>query len=250
MRFIYITVCALLFAYGCKTETPKETCNPPSGRFINYTVLQKCPGAMPADEAYFCFELNFKRTDTVDVDNGFERFSLPFKVSADGCYFTIAGATLFGDMVFRAEGDSILQLIDTAWTKLETFSTFKKYTDPERANWSFQEHLNDCLLAGQYSLFREGNLVPHVVDVLSNGQINGLKPFLGYSICYAGDCLEETDPPARTIDFIDERGGKETFAFKLIDGKKSIEFYSIGPPIPDIKGGRSIGPMVYELRTE
>lgn len=250
MRFRLIEASVLLFFFGCKTETPKETCTPPTGRFINYTVLQKCPGAMPADEASFCFELNFKRPDTVDVDNGFERFRLPYKVSADGCYFTIAGATLFGDMVFKTDGDSMLTLIDTAWTKLKTFSTFKKYTEPLRSKWSFEEHLNDCLIAGQYSLFKEGNLVPHVVDVLSNGQINGLKPFLGYSICYAGDCLETTDPPSRTIDFIDEKGGIETFAFRMIDGKMSIEFYRIGPVIPDIKGSRSIGPMVYEFRTE
>ena len=77
-----------------------------------------------------------------------------------------------------------------------------------------------------------------------------MKPFLGYVLCYAGDCLEETEPASRTIDLIDEKGQKQTFAFKSIEGKMAIELYSIGPPIPDMKGGRSIGPMVYEFRTE
>ena len=85
---------------------------------------------------------------------------------------------------------------------------------------------------------------------LPNGQLNGMKPFLGYVLCYAGDCLEETEPASRTIDLIDEKGQKQTFAFKSIGGKMAIELYSIGPPIPDMKGGRPIGPMVYEFRTE
>ena len=70
---------------------------------------------------------------------------------------------------------------------------------------------------------------------LPNGQLNGMKPFLGYVLCYAGDCLEETEPASRTIDLIDEKGQKQTFAFKSIEGKMAIELYSIGPPIPDMK---------------
>jgi len=49
---------------------------------------------------------------------------------------------------------------------------------------------------------------------------------------------------------MDEKGQTETFVFKSVGGKMAIELYSIGPSNPDIKGGRSIGPMIYELRTE
>jgi hypothetical protein len=67
---------------------------------------------------------------------------------------------------------------------------------------------------------------------------------LAYQLCYAGDCLEEIEQPARTIEFDTDKGTKEVFAFKMPDGKR-IEFYSIGESIPDMKGGRPIGPLAF-----
>lgn len=246
---------ALAFAFlfqACSAGGSKvpEPCAPPTGKFVNATVLGKCPDKMPVDVPHFCLELNFWDNDSVLVDNGFEKFSLPFSLAADGCTFKIAGASLFGDMYFILKGDTSIQLIDTAWTKLQDFSSFKKVVPRESEDVSFEYFLNECLLAGEYALFENGNLAAHQVTIMPNGQLNGLKPFLAYSLCYAGDCLEDTEPPSRTIMLIDEKGEKQTFAFKSIEGKMALELYSIGPPIPDMKGGRSIGPMVYELRTE
>jgi hypothetical protein len=153
-------------------------------------------------------------------------------------------------MYFTIGVDSSLQLIDTAWTKVSTFSTFKKVKGPDGDDLRFEYALNNCVIAGDYALFTKGVLAPNQVSFLPNGQLNGFKPFLGYSLCYAGDCLEETDPAAQTIDLLDERGGVVTFVMKPVEGKMAIELYSIGDPVPDMKGGRSIGPMVYELRTE
>ncbi|HSF87963.1 MAG TPA: hypothetical protein VLA46_01010 [Saprospiraceae bacterium] len=242
---------ALLFC-ACASPGAKapEPCSPPAGKFVNVTVLDKCPDKMPVDVPHFCLELNFWDNDSVLVDNGFEKFSLPFSLAADGCTFKITGASLFGDMYFIFSGDSSIQLIDTAWTKLEDFSSFKKVKPIEGEDVSFEYFLNECILTGEYALFENGNLASHQVTIMPNGQLNGLKPFLAYSLCYAGDCLEETEPPSRTIILIDEKGEKQTFAFKSIEGKMALELYRIGPPIPDMKGGRSIGPMVYELRTE
>jgi len=205
---------------------------------------------MPADSPYFCFELNFRSGDSVLVDNGFEKFNLRWSAGEEDCTFIIHGATLFGDMPFTLQGDTALQLIDTAWTKLTAATTFTKVVPSENGEGGFETMLNECMVAGEYALFENGELRPHAITILPNGQFNGFKPYLGYALCYAGDCLEETDPPSRTIELLDERGNKETFAFKLIEGKMAIELYRIGPPIPDTKGGRSIGPMVYELRTE
>lgn len=232
---------------GSKTPDP---CAPPTGKFVNATVLEKCPDKMPSDVPHFCLELNFRDNDSVLIDNGFEKFSLPFSLAADGCTFKISGASLFGDMYFKLSGDTSIQLIDTAWTKLPGFSSFKKVAPRDGEDVSFEYFLNECILTGEYALFENGNLTAHLVTIMPNGQLNGLKPFLAYSLCYAGDCLEETEPASRTIVLIDEKGEKQTFAFKSIEGKMAIELYRIGPPIPDMKGGRSIGPMVYELRTE
>lgn len=247
-----LALATIFILQACTSPGSKapEPCSPPTGKFVNATVLDKCPDKMPVDVPHFCLELNFWDNDSVLVDNGFEKFSLPFSLAADGCTFKIAGASLFGDMYFVLSGDTSIQLIDTAWTKLSGFSAFKKVVPREGEDVSFEYFLNECILTGEYALFENGNLAAHQVTIMPNGQLNGLKPFLAYSLCYAGDCLEETEPPSRTIVLIDEKGEKQTFAFKSIEGKMALELYSIGPPIPDMKGGRSIGPMVYELRTE
>lgn len=253
MRTLFVLICfGVIFTIGCKSGMTSVSCDmvPPSGRYINTTVLDKCPGTMPADIPHFCFEFNFKGKDSVDVDNGFEKFSLPFSKEDEGCRFKIAGASLFGDMYFTIQPDSSLQLIDTAWTKLATFSTFKKVKGQDGVDLRFEYALNDCAIAGEYALFTKGELAPHAITFYPNGQINGFKPYLGYTLCYAGDCLEETDPYSQTIELLDERGGVVTFSMKSVEGKMAIELYSIGDPVPDQKGGRSIGPMIYELRTE
>lgn len=250
--YVLLACCIMMISFGCKSGVNAVSCDvtPPAGRYINTTVLEKCPKVLPADIPHFCFEFNFRGNDSVDVDNGFEKFSLPFSKEQDGCRFKIAGASLFGDMYFTIQPDSSLQLIDTAWTKLTTFSTFKNIKSQDGTDLRFEYALNDCAIAGEYALFTKGELAPHAITFYPNGQINGFKPYLGYALCYAGDCLEETDPYAQTIDLLDERGGVVTFAMKSVEGKMAIELYSIGDPVPDQKGGRSIGPMIYELRTE
>lgn len=250
LSLLALTTVFLMQACSTSGSKTPDGCAPPTGKFVNATVLDECPDKMPVDVPHFCLELNFRGKDSVLIDNGFEKFSLPFTLAADGCTFKIAGASLFGDMFFIFNTDTSIQLIDTAWTKLPGFSTFKKVTPRDDENVGFEYFLNECIVTGEYALFENGNLASHQVTILPNGQLNGLKPFLSYSLCYAGDCLEETEPASRTIDLIDEKGQKVTFALKSIEGKMALELYSIGPPIPDMKGGRSIGPMVYELRTE
>ena len=243
----YLTLILFTLAIACQAPQTQSHCEPPSGKYVNATVLSKCPGLMPADVPHFCFEMNFISKDSVALDNGLEHFTLKYS-AGEGCSFIIHGASLFGDMVLNLDSDSTLQLVDTAWTKITTSTKFEKL-DPSHEG-GFETLLNECVLTGEYAIFENGNLRPHQVAILPNGQLNGFKPFLGYELCYAGDCLEETDPPSRTIDLIDEKGERHTFSFKSIEGKMALEFYSVGPPIPDMKGGRSIGPMVYDLRTE
>jgi len=60
----------------------------------------------------------------------------------------------------------------------------------------------------------------------------------------------ETEPISKTLDLIDRDGNIQTFSFKNVEGKMAIELYTIGEGNPDEKGGRSIGKMKYELRTE
>jgi hypothetical protein len=205
---------------------------------------------MPYEVPSFSYELIFTGKDSVNVDNGFENYTLPIVAGDSACTFKIVGATALGDMSFSVLSDSTIQLHDTAWTKQADASVFQKVTRADRQDWGFKEHLNDCVLTGEYSLFKEGNLVVGKVTVMPNGQLNGFKPFLGYSLCYAGDCVGETEPPSATIDLIDDKGNVQTFSYKTVSGKMSIELYEIGEAKEDIKGERPIGKMVYELRSE
>jgi hypothetical protein len=234
---------------SCQGNSTSSNCEVPSGTFINTTILDQCPNLMPADIPHFCVEMTFKDSTTVEVDNGFEKFALRLTPSAEGCNYTLNKATLYGDMELKVLNDSTLMLMDTAWTKLDTGTVFKRI-NVNGDVLKFEEALNDCLVAGEYSLFKNGELSPHMLTILSNGQLNGLKPYLGYELCYAGDCLEETIPPSRIITLIDDKGQRDMFVFKNIEGKMSIELYAISPPIPDVKGERTIGPLVYEFRTE
>lgn len=245
-------VMVVLLSVGACQKSAQQAgnCPLPSGRFINMTLLNQCPGKMPADQPFFCVEINFKDSSSVEVDNGFELFPLGIAAAESGCRHSFKKATQFGDMPFTVLNDSTFILEDTAWTRLDTGSVFKRVTHADGQHRKFKEALSDCLLTGEYSLFKNGEIVPHTVTLMENGQVNGLKPYIAYELCYAGDCLETTSPPSRIITFIDMDGKRDDYSFKNIEGKMAIEIYSIGPPIPDVKGERAIGPMVYEFRTE
>ncbi len=254
----FLLILALPVLFCCKeTSSPAGTsapstikCKVPSGRYINATVLNSCPDKMPYDVPNYCYELTFNGKDSVAVDNGFENYTLPFTTTAIACEYVIPKASAEGDMLFRVTSDSTIELVDTAWTKVATTSLYSKVTNPTKKSWGFKEFLNDCVIAGRYALFTDGQLQHGEVSVLVNGQLNGMKPFIGYAICYAGDCLETTDPPSKTIDLIDLQGHIQTFSYKNVEGKMAIELYSIGKEKPDVKGERSIGKLKYELRTE
>ncbi len=237
----------MLLLFSCKSSgdsAQKSSC-PLAGKFINYTVLEHCPDILPGDVPSYALGIEFKVRDTVDVNNGFEQFRLPYTGPADGCNYTIPGASQYGDMHFMLQGDTAIQLFDSAWTQLNTSSTFRRID--ESLPWDFDNYLNECVLVGTWNLIKEGTGKDHKVIFLRNGQVDGMKPYLSYAICYAGDCLEETDPHANTIDFIDNQGKYTTFAFNIAPGRRLIQFYTIGDPIPGMKGGRKIGPLAFEI---
>jgi hypothetical protein len=232
------------------TETASSKCIVPSGRYINSTVLKDCPGKMPYDIPSYSYEMTFNGKDSVTIDNGFENYTLPFTATANPCEFVIPKATAEGDLLFRVISDSTFELVDTAWTKVPSASFYSKVNTGTQQSWGFKEFLNQCIIAGDYAFFIDGKLQPNQASLFINGQVNGMKPFIGYALCYAGDCVGETEPPSRIIELIDNQGKVQTFSFKNIEGKMAIELYEIGEGNPEIKGERPIGKLKYELRTE
>lgn len=247
---LYQSIVFLLIFISCgKTTSGKESssCNL-SGKFFNRTILDQCPAKMPVDIPYYALELSFKSKDSVDISNGIEKYRLPILRTEKDCQFKIVNATQFGDMIFEVKADTMLQLYDTAWTKVGSTSSFVRSANPAHANWSFENYLNNCSVAGSYMVKgSDGQSRP--VYFLPNGQVTGIKPYLSYELCYAGDCLEETENPSQLIEFIDDKGGKVLFAYKKPEGQSIFQFFSIGEPKPDVKGERSIGALAFELTT-
>lgn len=203
---------------------------------------------MPADIPFYALELSFDDNDSVDINNGVEKYRLPF-VKADGeCTFMITGATQFGDMKFMVN-DSTLTLLDSAWTKNTNASTFSRNNEDAKSNWTMENFINECVIAGTYTIKgKDGRPTP--VYFLPNGQVTGVKPYLSYEICYAGDCLEETEVPSQMIEFTNDKAEKELFVIRMPNGKRQVQFFKVGPAKPDIKGERSIGELAFELTSE
>ena len=217
-----------------------------AGKYLNYTSLENCPDILPGEVPSFALEIEFTTRDTIDMNNGFERFRLPLTGPGDSCTYTIVGASQFGDMQFMLQGDTIIQLFDSAWTHLSTPSIFRRID--ESKPWGFVHYLNECAMVGTYNLIKEGVGKDHKVILLRNGQVDGMKPYLYYELCYAGDCLEETEPHSNTIDLMDDHGNHTTFALKIAPGRRLLQFYNLGDPIPDMKGARKIGSLAFELK--
>ena len=247
-HLFFIAVSFILLLSSCKqaAEQPHKLSCAIAGKYLNYTVLEHCPDILPGEVPSFALEIDFKTKDTVDINNGFERFRLPYTGPSDSCQYTIVGATQYGDMHFTLQGDTIIQLYDSAWTQLKTRSVFRRIDDQKP--WGFEHYLNECVLVGTWNLVKEGIGKDHKVIFLRNGQVDGMKPYLSYEICFAGDCLGETEPVSNTINFLDDRNKNTTFSFKITPGRRTIQFYSIADPKPDIKGERKIGPLAFELK--
>lgn len=200
---------------------------------------------MPNEIPSYAYELVFSGGDTVYVNNGFEKYPLTFIAGDADCTFFISEATQQGDLAFSMAHDTLI-LDDASWTGTGKASRFVKAASSAKMDWRFENFLNECVIAGTYMIEKNGKSSP--VVFLPNGQVTGLENFLAYELCYAGDCLEETDPSARTILFTNSRGGIDVYVFKMPDGHRLIEFYTIGDPIPDEKGGRTIGPLAFSIK--
>lgn len=247
--FVYLIALMCILLFSCKKSdsiTSNNSCEL-AGRFFNTTVLKQCPGKMPAEIPYYALELSFPSSDTIVISNGIEKFKLPFTKTDKNCQFKIANAAQLGDMYFDVLRDSVIQLYDTAWTKGSTFSSFAKWRNPERNNWNFENFLNECAIAGTY-MIKEKDGTSRPVYFLPNGQMSGIKPYLGYSLCYAGDCLEETAEPANLVEFMNDKGQNELFAYRWTEDQSTLQLLKVGDPKPGIKGQRTIGDVAFELK--
>lgn len=224
---------------------PGSTCPAPQGRLVNITLLDRCEEILKGDIPYFATELRFRDSSTVIADNGFEQFPLKISYDRGGCTGVLRRATVQGDMAFSLGEDGQFTLYDTAWTQGAKPSVFGQAVAPERKNWGFRQHLNFCVFGFSYFLESDGKPTGGPILLLPNGQMNGMRPFLGYTLCYAGDCMEETEPAYPTVIFHRAEGGDITYAMEILELGHRIRFRHVAPPEPDVKGGRKVGDVAF-----
>lgn len=236
-----------LLLFSCTNDTKKtEMAINITGKYINHSHLETVSNSDTMNSPFYCTELTILANDSVFIDTGSEGTKLAYKKEGD--VYLIENASSMGDMTFIVHDDSTVTLIDTAWTKKNTNSEFKKVNP--KSNWTFANFLNNEIIAGDYTLYENGKQTHKKVNFSIDGQVSGLDNLSNYSICYSGDCMELIDTPDRTMHTItmnDSDGRWIAYAFKRDKIKGVLIFFKISEPIKDIKGGMKVQEMIYEL---
>jgi hypothetical protein len=216
------------------------------GRFFNATFLEKFINSTPRNIPFYCTEMYFFKPDSVEISNGFEAYKLAYKKEGD--HFLLIEASFKGNMPFRLNNDSMITLIDTAWTNIPSNSEFKKIPENKEAISSFDNYINEEVIAGEYSLYQPRNPDQHKVIFTTSGNVKGFGDYSSYSICYSGDCADETEPSSKTIEFTDKDGHFVVYTLIIDKDAGIVKLYNLSEPLKDMKGGLTILDMAYELR--
>jgi hypothetical protein len=235
---------SLLF-WGCNRAKEKTTDPTLSGHFINETFLAAIPDSIPGLVPAYCYELNFTN-DSVQVFFGFEEATFAYEKEGDS--YRIRKAMQDQDMPFKVNNDETITLVDTAWTKSPTASSFRKTSKGDRQKWRFEHDLNQQMIAGNYTLYKNGQSTPQKVSFQPDGTVSGLDPYTTYTLCYSGDCVGEIDPISNNITLTTPGKQSTMYAFVKNIEQKKITIHPIEAPIKDMKGERAIKGVAFDLR--
>ena len=259
-----IFFCLLIYVAGllvtsCNSNKSTHHATSISGRYINETFLQQIPDSVAGGIQGYCYEMNFINADSVMINYGFEQGTLEYEKRGDRNYALLAAAHNY-DLTFTLNEDSTITLHDSTWVMLDSSwvgaplnSTFKKVSDISEVTWVFEQYLNEKFIAGDYSLYKEGQLTSEEVVFSADGEVSGLAGYNTYSICFSGDCVQETETPHNIISFSSDSNMQDSYVFKVNPKNGSISFYALGDQLKGadgepMKGGRSVEKLVFELK--
>lgn len=209
------------------------------------SLVDQCDSVVYGNVPYFVSELTFRDSIQVRADNGFEKFPLMVIYDRANCKGFFRQASVDGDMHFYVNENSELILDDTKWTRKNKPSVFIKV---DNSYAGFRQEMNRCLFRRPYVRIENDKPVRGSILLLPNGQMDGMPPYNGYTVCLAGDCMEEADPFHPIITFSSQQGENVSFAFKK--NGKDIEFYNLSPSTPDQKGGRKVKDLAFRWREQ
>ena len=248
LKFIFSSLFILVFIIPVK-KCHSEIIDGISGRYINVTFLDQLPDQIPGSIPVYCLEINFTGSDSAEVYNGFEEYKLAYKKEGDHNVFV--NAVQGKDLPFTINEDGNLILADSIWTGVKSESSFKKISEEDNTDnqkWVFEKYLNEKMISGDYHLFDNNNNPGQIVKFKSDGSVEGLRNYITYSVCFAGDCTGETSPVSNTVSFKSSSDETVTFSFRYDRKNNSVVFYDISQPVSDIKGERKILGVSFELR--
>ncbi|GLU55589.1 hypothetical protein [Dyadobacter frigoris] len=249
MKSLQFTIPIIFLSFVSLTSCNKEnesSYTGLSGKFVNETFLKQTTDSIPGLIPVYCYELNFTSKDSVDILYGFEQSRLAYK--KDGKKYLLVHALQEKDMSFTVNEDKTITLVDSAWNGVTRNSTFKESTLSTKQKWDFENHLNQQLIAGEYSLFKENKQSGQKVNFNADGSVTGLENFKRYNLCYSGDCVGEIYPISNSITFSNEKKEVFTYAFKTDITRKKLDIYQIEGAVKDIKGERAIKELAFDLR--
>jgi hypothetical protein len=244
-RQIYFPV-ILLLVFGCDRAKTNEGESELSGKYVNQTFLEAIPDSIPGLVPAYCYEINFISSDSVEILYGFEEAAFGYK--KDGKGYAVTKAMQDKDLPFRVNADQTITLIDSGWNNARQNSVFKKSMNNGSQKWDFESYLNQQMIAGTYTLFKNEKPTEQKVILSPDGVVTGMDGYETYSICYSGDCVGEIYPISNSITFTNSKKEAILYAFTNDKKTKKLSIRNIEPPIKDMKGERAIKDIVFDLR--
>lgn len=242
-KYSIILAVFLLSCGGKKTASEPAK---PNGHYINETFLNQIVEKFPSDIPMYCTALTFNSSDSALMANGIENAYLKFEKTDGGYQFIQAfwDGNAMQNLKFKVDNDSIIYLEDSIYTNRNQLSRFVRVNP----STTFEKTLNESTVAGKYKFFKLDKNMETEVVLHADGKVENFENFTKYEVCYAGDCVQETDVPARIIYFYNDPKALTCMVWNWKnDKKKHLELYAVEASNPDEKGNRRILEKIYEL---
>ncbi|PZF74274.1 hypothetical protein [Taibaiella soli] len=261
LQFALIFLGGTLLTSACKYvhRPPANTAATIKGHWVNSTLIQqiKDSGATPKTDLDWLYaEMIFDGKDSVSVDNGFET---PYKLHYAHLQqnrYRIRYAAERKDLDIYFAVDSAKITITDSSGKNKVPLHFTQVNTDTSLKPAFPQAANAAIIAGNYIVYKNDKATTEKISFSADGTINGSQDFVGYALCYSGDCLEESaDITQTTLLYLKSgpekllKGAPDTdiYIWKKDYKNKRLSIYQLAPSNPDIQGARKTMGKILEL---
>ena len=250
-QFLPAVIATVLLASSCKpgsekVQKPQAEKPSLSGRYVNQTFLDEMSDSLGFTPRYYCLQMHFVDSARVFIDRGFEGDTLDYIREGDS--FKLVGASSLGDMSISTAEDGRLVLNDSAFTGTGRRSSFARLEEGQDAAKAWTRMINERMASGEYEIIDKGKTTGKKASLSPDGSVTGLADYVAYELCYTGDCLQTTMPYRNIMYLIKADGTRDTFAYNIGNGRKGLQIFAVGDPIPGTKGERKVLGIVHDLR--